>query len=47
MSGGEDDGVRDEGAAAEVRVVHSDSDLVLELTLDGIFTPDDAATVLL
>jgi hypothetical protein len=45
VSGGEDDGVWDERAAAEVRVVHPDSDLVLELALDGIFATDDATAV--
>jgi hypothetical protein len=45
VSGGEDDGVRDERTAAEGRAVHPDSHLVLELALDGIFATNDAAAV--
>jgi hypothetical protein len=45
MSGGEDDVVSDQGAAAETGAVDEDSDLVLELSGGGQIAADDATTV--
>jgi len=45
MSGGKDDVVGDQGAAAETRAVDEDSDLVLELSGGGQIAADDATAV--
>jgi hypothetical protein len=45
MSGGEDDVVSDQGAAAETGAVDEDSDLVLELSGGGQRAADDATII--